>query len=29
MFKRVVTFAGLPVLTGMALFPLFWYLRVS
>lgn len=29
MFKRVITFAGLPVLTGMMLFPLFWYLRVS
>jgi hypothetical protein len=29
MFKRVITFAGLPVVTGMLLFPVFWYLRVS
>lgn len=29
MFKRMVTFAGVPMLTGFALFPLFWYLRVS
>lgn len=28
MFKRVITFAGAPVLTGILLFPLFWYLRV-
>jgi hypothetical protein len=28
MFKRVITFAGLPVVTGMMLFPVFWYLRV-
>lgn len=28
MFKRVITFAGLPVVTGMLLFPVFWYLRV-
>lgn len=29
MFKRVITFAGAPVLTGILLFPLFWYLRVG
>jgi hypothetical protein len=28
MFKRVITFAGLPVVTGMLLIPVFWYLRV-
>jgi hypothetical protein len=29
MFKRVLTFAGLPVALGMVLFPVFWYLKVS
>jgi hypothetical protein len=29
MFKRVLTFAGLPVTLGMVLFPVFWYLKVS
>eukprot|EP00878_Enallax_costatus_P008081 GHUV01008451.1.p1 GENE.GHUV01008451.1~~GHUV01008451.1.p1 ORF type:complete len:215 (+),score=64.19 GHUV01008451.1:196-840(+) len=28
MFKRVLTFAGLPVFAGLVLFPVFWYLRV-
>jgi hypothetical protein len=28
MFKRVLTFAGLPVALGMVLFPVFWYLKV-
>ncbi|KAF6265608.1 hypothetical protein COO60DRAFT_1477421 [Scenedesmus sp. NREL 46B-D3] len=28
MFKRVLTFAGLPVLLGVVLFPVFWYLKV-
>jgi hypothetical protein len=29
MFKRVLTFTGLPVALGMVLFPVFWYLKVS
>lgn len=28
MLSRVFTFAGLPVLFGLALYPLFWYLKV-
>lgn len=29
MFRRVLTFAGLPVFTGLVLFPVFWYFRVK
>jgi hypothetical protein len=29
MFSRVLVCAGLPVATGVLLFPLFWYLKVS
>ncbi len=29
MFRRILIFTGVPVFTGMALFPLFYYLRVS
>lgn len=28
MFKRMLIFMGLPVATGLVLFPLFWYLKV-
>ncbi|KAG2442040.1 hypothetical protein HYH02_009832 [Chlamydomonas schloesseri] len=28
MFRRILVFTGVPVFTGMALFPLFYYLRV-
>lgn len=28
MFRRIMTFTFVPVFTGMALYPLFYYLRV-